>query len=124
MFLFSLFASLLLISCYDFFIAYLILELQALSFYVLAGIKRNSTLSNEAALKYFITGSFFSCLFLFGIALIYAGFGTTNFFFINLLSVLNLNDSSFFYLKLLSILGCFFILITIFFKLAIVPFHF
>ena len=123
LFLFSLFASLLLISCYDLFIAYLILELQALSFYVLAGIKRNSTLSNEAALKYFITGSFFSCIFLFGIALIYAGFGTTNFFFINLLSILYLNNS-FFYLNLLSILGCFFILITIFFKLAIVPFHF
>ena len=120
---FSIFASLLLISCYDLFSTYLILELQALCFYILAGIKRNSTFSTEAALKYFITGSFFSCIFLFGVLLIYGEFGTTNFYYINLLTLLPYN-ATFETLNILTLCGTILILITFFFKLAIVPFHF
>lgn len=120
---FSIFASLLLISCYDLFSVYLLLELQALCFYIIAGIKRNSTFSTEAALKYFITGSFFSCIFLFGVLLVYGEFGTTNFYFINLLTLLpyqgTLQNVNF-----LVLCGTVLILITFFFKLAIVPFHF
>jgi NADH:ubiquinone oxidoreductase subunit 2 (subunit N) len=103
--------------------AYLVLELQALCFYILAGIKRNSTFSTEAGLKYFIAGSFFSCILLFGISIFYAELGTTNFYLSNLLLSIPL-DSNFENIQTMLILSSFFIVITILFKLAIVPFHF
>ncbi len=123
LFFFVVLASLLLISCYDLLSAYLVLELQALCFYILAGFKRNSTLSSESALKYFISGSFFSCIFLFGISLIYGEFGTTNLYFLNILISIPfdqfLNSINFVHL-----IANICIISTIFFKLAIVPFHF
>lgn len=51
------------------------LELMSISLYVLAGIMRRDMLSNEAALKYFLLGSFASGFFLYGIALIYGATG-------------------------------------------------
>jgi NADH-quinone oxidoreductase subunit N len=120
---FAIFASLLLISCYDLFSIYLLLELQALCFYIIAGIKRNSTFSTEAALKYFITGSFFSCIFLFGVLLFYGEFGTTNFYFINLLTLLPYEETLE-NVNFLVLCGTILIVLTFFFKLAIVPFHF
>jgi NADH:ubiquinone oxidoreductase subunit 2 (subunit N) len=42
---------------YDFFVMYLVLELQSLSLYLLASLKRYSNLAVEAGLKYFIYGS-------------------------------------------------------------------
>ena len=65
--------------CYDFFIMYIALELQSLSLYVLASLKRYSNLSIEAGLKYFIYGSFASGILLYGISLIYGSFGVTDF---------------------------------------------
>jgi NADH-quinone oxidoreductase subunit N len=120
---FAIFASLLLISSYDLFSIYLLLELQALCFYIIAGIKRNSTFSTEAALKYFITGSFFSCVFLFGVLLFYGEFGTTNFYFISLLTMLPY-EGPLHNVNYLTLCGVILILLTFFFKLAIVPFHF
>lgn len=120
---FSIFASLLLISCYDLLSIYLLLELQALCFYILAGIKRNSAFSSEASLKYFITGSFFSCIFLFGCLIFYGEFGTTNFYYINLLTLFPFCNG-FESIYSLVVLGTTLVIITFFFKLAIVPFHF
>jgi len=120
---FSIFASLLLISCYDLFSTYLVLELQALCFYILAGAKRNSTFSTEAALKYFISGSFFSCIFLFGVLIFYSEFGTTNFYFLNLLTLLPFNENME-KINIIIVLSMLLILLTFFFKLAVVPFHF
>ena len=79
--------------------------------------------TKQMALKYFITGSFFSCIFLFGVLLIYGEFGTTNFYYINLLTLLPYN-ATFETLNILTLCGTILILITFFFKLAIVPFHF
>lgn len=59
----------------DFLTMYLALELQSLSLYVLASIKRNKILSLEAGLKYFATGSFSSGLLVFGISLMYGLLG-------------------------------------------------
>jgi len=58
---------------------YLALELQSLSLYVLASIKRNKLLSLESGLKYFATGSFSSGLMVFGISLLYGLMGSTNY---------------------------------------------
>jgi NADH:ubiquinone oxidoreductase subunit 2 (subunit N) len=48
---------------------YLAIELQSLAFYVLATIGWNSDFNVEAGIKYFVIGSFSSCLLLFGFAL-------------------------------------------------------
>ena len=63
--LFSIFGLNLLISSYDLISAYLAIELQALSFYVLASFQRRSVFSTEAGLKYFILGAFSSGLLLY-----------------------------------------------------------
>jgi len=75
----SLLGMLLLVSSRDFLMFYLAIELLSLSFYVLAGTKKQSQHSTEAALKYFLLGALASGLLLFGIAVIYAYTGTTNF---------------------------------------------
>jgi len=51
----------------DFIVMYMALELQSLSLYLLAALKRYSNLSIEAGLKYFIYGSFASGMILYGI---------------------------------------------------------
>lgn len=53
-------------------------ELMSISLYVLAGYTRSRMVSNEAALKYFLLGSFATCFLLYGIALLYGSTGTTS----------------------------------------------
>jgi NADH-quinone oxidoreductase subunit N len=77
--LFAVLGLFLLCSSNDFITAYLALELQSLSFYVLSAFKKKSYHSVESGLKYFILGSFSSGLFLFGASFIYGGVGTLNF---------------------------------------------
>lgn len=77
--LFSILGLLLLCCSNDLLTAYLAIELQSLSFYVLAAFKKNSTFSVDAGIKYFILGAFSSSLFLFGSSLIYGLTGTINF---------------------------------------------
>jgi NADH-quinone oxidoreductase subunit N len=77
--LFAVLGLFLLCSSNDFITAYLSLELQSLSFYVLSAFKKKSYYSVESGLKYFILGSFSSGLFLFGTSLIYGATGTLNF---------------------------------------------
>ena len=74
--LFALLGLFLLCSSNDFLTAYLAIELQSLSFYVLAAFKKNSTFSVDAGIKYFILGAFASSLFLFGTSLLYGVTGT------------------------------------------------
>ncbi|HSL70780.1 MAG TPA: proton-conducting transporter membrane subunit, partial [Longimicrobiales bacterium] len=62
----------------DLMVIFLGLELTSVPVYVLTGVKRRDRRSAEAALKYFLLGAFSSAFFLFGVALIYGGTGTTN----------------------------------------------
>jgi NADH-quinone oxidoreductase subunit N len=57
--------------------AFVGLEMSSISSYVLAGYRRDSLKSSEAALKYFLLGSFATAFFLYGIALVYGVTGTT-----------------------------------------------
>jgi NADH:ubiquinone oxidoreductase subunit 2 (subunit N) len=77
--LFSTLSMLLLISSFDLISMYLAIELQSLSFYVLAAFQRNNEFSTEAGLKYFILGALASGLLLFGESIIYGFTGLTNF---------------------------------------------
>ncbi|MDR0516799.1 MAG: NADH-quinone oxidoreductase subunit N [Fibromonadaceae bacterium] len=53
------------------------MELASFPIYALVAMNRNSKESNEAAFKYFISGSLFSAVFLYGIALFYGSTGST-----------------------------------------------
>ena len=66
-------------SAAEFLMLYLGLELMSLSAYVLVGITRDKAVSNEAAMKYFLLGSFASVLLLYGISLVYGVTGATDF---------------------------------------------
>jgi len=122
-FLLSLFSLLLLISCSDLISTYLVIEMQALCFYILASFRRNSAFSTEAGLKYFISGSFISGIFLFGCSLIYGGLGTLNFNNLSLLLASPFSEE-FLYIKMLVLIGILLVTITFLFKVAAAPFHF
>ncbi|HEY6904550.1 MAG TPA: NADH-quinone oxidoreductase subunit N [Candidatus Acidoferrales bacterium] len=57
--------------------AFVGLEMSSISTYVLVGFRRRALISNEAALKYFLLGSFATTFFLYGIAMVYGATGTT-----------------------------------------------
>lgn len=54
------------------------LEVGSISLYVLAGITRERIESDEAAIKYFLLGSVASAVFVYGVALVFAGTGALN----------------------------------------------
>lgn len=121
LFLLSIFSLLLLTNCSDMISVYLIIELQALAFYVLASFRRDSAFSTEAGLKYFIAGSFISGIFLFGCSLIYGVFGTLNFNSLLLLLSFPIENIKLYYLLLIGIL---LVTTTFLFKISAAPFHF
>lgn len=51
------------------------LEIGSISLYILAGFVRERGNSDEAAIKYFLLGSFASAVFVYGVALVFAGTG-------------------------------------------------
>jgi NADH-quinone oxidoreductase subunit N len=116
----SVFGSLFLISSNDFITFYLSLELQSLSFYVLAAFKQVSIFSIEAGLKYFVLGSFSSGIFIFGTSILYGFFGLYN--FSDIYFLLKYNNSFIFSNNFIN-LGLIFLIITILFKISAVPFH-
>ena len=66
----------LLVSADTLLMIFLALELLSLPTYVLVGIHRRDKQSCEAALKYFLYGSFATVLLVFGIAVLYAQYGS------------------------------------------------
>ena len=67
------------VSAGDLMSLYMGLELQSLSLYVVASLRRDSAKSTEAGLKYFVLGALSSGLLLYGASLIYGYAGTTLF---------------------------------------------
>ena len=97
-------------------IVFLGLELMSLSLYVLAGFFRDNPASSEAGMKYLLLGAFASAFFLYGIALIYGGAGTTSIPAIAE-AITAANKSP------LLLAGMFLLIVGFGFKVAIVPFH-
>jgi len=120
LYLLAILVFLLLINANDLILVYLLVEMQSLIFYVLANFKRLSAFSTEAGLKYFISGSVFSGIFLLGCSLLYGIFGSLNYHTLELLLSVPLTNYSLHTLVVVSVL-----LITsmLFFKLTIAPFH-
>lgn len=130
-FLIAVLSLLLLTSAFNLISIYLCLELQAISFYIFAAFHKDSILSSEAAIKYFISSSIMSGIFLLGCSFIYGCFGTLNLFDINILISFLSNktflfdlNSSYEIIFIIASIGAFLILSTIFFKLVIAPYHF
>ncbi|MEM7719920.1 MAG: NADH-quinone oxidoreductase subunit NuoN [Pseudomonadota bacterium] len=67
------------VSAGDLIALYMGLELQSLSLYVVAALRRDSVKSTEAGLKYFVLGALSSGLLLYGASLVYGFAGTTQF---------------------------------------------
>ena len=106
------------VSSLDLMTLYLGLELTTLCSYVLVGITVDKPESNEAAIKYFLLGSFASALFLYGIALIYGATGATDFETIaQVLSESSLESNWLF------IVGGSLLAAGLAFKISAVPFH-
>jgi len=57
---------------------FLALEISSIATYVLAGYLREDSRASEAAIKYFLLGSFATAFFLYGVAWLYGLTGTTN----------------------------------------------
>lgn len=77
--LFAIVGMMLLASAHDFMVLFVGIELASLATYVLVGLTKKDMFSNEAAIKYFLLSIFASAIMLFGISIVYAGVGTTNF---------------------------------------------
>ena len=94
------------------------LEILSISMYVLAASNKNSLRSNEAGLKYFLTGSFATGFLLFGIALI---FGVTGSFNLADISAYVANNAG--TLPTMFYGGIVLLLVGMLFKISAVPFH-
>ena len=66
-------------SANDLIVLFLGLEILSIALYVLAASHRRRIESQESGIKYFVLGGFSSAFFLYGIALLYGGAGSTNF---------------------------------------------
>lgn len=77
--LFATVGMMLMVSAESLLSLYMGLELQSLTLYVLAAIRRDETKSSEAGLKYFVLGALASGLLLYGISFVYGATGTVMF---------------------------------------------
>lgn len=77
--LFATLGMMLMVSANDLISLYMGLELQSLSLYVLAAIRRDSLRATEAGLKYFVLGALSSGMLLYGASMIYGFTGATGF---------------------------------------------
>lgn len=117
--LFTVVGGILMVSFNNMAILFLGIEVLSLSLYTLAGSKRDSLASNEAAFKYFLMGSFATGFLLLGIALVY---GATGSFDVSTIAAIVSAKAEtlpvFFYP------GVLLILVGLAFKISAVPFHF
>ncbi len=101
----------------DLIVTFIAIEIMSLCLYLLIALSHEERLSKEAALKYFVLGSFASAIFLYGIAFIYGLSGST---YLNIVSQFT---ARLMHQNPLFIIGVALALIGFCFKVAIVPFH-
>lgn len=115
--LFALSGMLIMVSTRDFIVIFLGLEVLSMSSYALAGLKQDDQKSSEAAVKYFLLGSFASAFLVFGIALLYGATHSTN---INTIASFFQSNTP---MSLMALIGMGLVIIGFGFKIAVVPFH-
>lgn len=91
------------------------IEIISIPQYILAGSDKRNLKSSEAALKYFLLGSFSTGILLMGITLLYGATGTFNIIGFTFLQTDALNP--------LALAGILFLMIALAFKVSAAPFH-
>lgn len=107
-----------LVAAGDFLSLFIALETLSLGTYCLVGLRRTGR-SLEAAVKYFLLGSFAAALLLFGAALLYGATGHTDFAGISRVIDDGLQSGR----SGLVIFGAALVIVGLMFKVAVVPFH-
>ena len=114
--IFAVLGVMLLVSAGNLVMVYLGLELLTLSSYALVALNRDSPLSSEAAIKYFVLGALSSGMLLYGMSMVYGATGTLG------LAQLHATATHGAMPHLL-VFGLIFMLVGIAFKLGAAPFH-
>lgn len=76
--LFSIAGQCVMVAANELIMIFIGLEISSIASYVLAGYLRDDKRANEAALKYFLLGSFATAFFLYGVAIVYGMTGSTH----------------------------------------------
>jgi NADH-quinone oxidoreductase subunit N len=97
---------------------FIAIEIMSIPLYVLAGSRRHDLSSNEAALKYYLMGSFTTGFFLFGAALIYGATGSFD------MDTIAANIAQGGHSPMLLNTGIVLMTIGLCFKVSAAPFHF
>ena len=109
--------GMMLMSCaVELLLVFVSLEISSISTYIMAGFRRKSAKSPEAALKYFLLGSFATAFFLYGIALVFGATGSTRIDYLAA-HVAGANVPALLYV------GLAMIIIGLGFKVSAAPFH-
>lgn len=116
--LFSLCGAMMMTAFTDFFMFFLALEILSIPVYVLVGSNKEDVRSTEAAIKYFLMGSFATGIILFGIAWIYGA--TTTFDFAEMFTQIQVSGE----INVMLIVGLAMLLGGFIFKVGAAPFHF
>ena len=105
------------LSSIDLLVIFLGLEVLSICSYALAGLKRKDPRSSEAAIKYFLLGSFATAFLVYGLALLYGSCHSTS-----ISSIINffITESE---LSIMALIGLALVIIGFGFKIAVVPFH-
>lgn len=116
--LFAVLGMLIMASAYSFLTIYLGLELLSLALYAMVALYKDSQPATEAAMKYFVMGSFASGLLLYGISIVYGATGSIEITAIPKI-ITGLSKAN----NVVLVLGLVFILSGLIFKFGAVPFH-
>ncbi|PIS10575.1 MAG: NADH-quinone oxidoreductase subunit N [Bdellovibrio sp. CG10_big_fil_rev_8_21_14_0_10_47_8] len=108
---------LILVSAVDLLMVFIGLETMSLALYLMIAMSHEQKLSKEAALKYFILGSFASAIFLYGIAFIFGSVGSTY------IPVVIQKTSELITSSRIYMFGITMLILGFCFKVSIVPFH-
>lgn len=106
----------LLTSAVELLVVFIALEISSIATYILTGYRKQTARGPEAAIKYFLLGSFATAFLLYGIALIFGATGTTQVYEIAQQAPLALNQT-------LLLTGMALMFVGILFKVSAAPFH-
>lgn len=119
-FVLALFATLgmmVMISASHFLVLYLGLELMSLCLYSMVALNRDSAISTEAAMKYFVLGALASGLLLYGMSMLYGATGALD--IVQVANTIEAGQAN----KTILVFGLVFVVAGLAFKIGVVPFH-